>query len=194
MIKGYITLKQAAEISGRTVEALKKQCQVGKVRGAIKQGKTWFVPQSEIIVDDFASTNGTLTYLASLVESSSSSKNPTRFGVIIFMNGVVVSGDLVSRAYYLDKFKNDILSNVAFGDAVDKKVAQKFVDFTDKYFGQMKDDKETGLPTFLHLDDITFWHGDSSQTLSPGLLRIKTSEVDGFMLGKLGSQKVASNE
>jgi len=44
-IPGYITLSQAEKFYGIKADTLKKQCLAGKYPGAIKQGKTWFVPE-----------------------------------------------------------------------------------------------------------------------------------------------------
>lgn len=43
-IPGYLTLSEAEERYGVKADTLKRRCQNGKVIGAIKQGKTWFVP------------------------------------------------------------------------------------------------------------------------------------------------------
>lgn len=43
-IPGYLTVSEAKERYGVKADTLKRQCQRGKIRGAIKQGKTWFVP------------------------------------------------------------------------------------------------------------------------------------------------------
>lgn len=43
-IPGYLTVSEAEERYGVKADTLKRQCQRGKIRGAIKQGKTWFVP------------------------------------------------------------------------------------------------------------------------------------------------------
>ena len=44
-IPGYITLSEAEKFYGVKANTLKKQCLSGKYPGAIKQGKTWFVPE-----------------------------------------------------------------------------------------------------------------------------------------------------
>jgi hypothetical protein len=44
-IPGYITLSEAEKFYGVKADTLKKQCLAGKYTGAIKQGKTWFVPE-----------------------------------------------------------------------------------------------------------------------------------------------------
>lgn len=43
-IPGYLTVSEAEERYGVKADTLKRRCQRGKIRGAIKQGKTWFVP------------------------------------------------------------------------------------------------------------------------------------------------------
>lgn len=43
-IPGYLTITEAEERYGVKADTLKKRCQRGRVKGAIKQGKTWFVP------------------------------------------------------------------------------------------------------------------------------------------------------
>lgn len=44
-ISGYITLAEAEKFYGVKANTLKKQCLGGKFPGAIKKGKTWFVPE-----------------------------------------------------------------------------------------------------------------------------------------------------
>lgn len=43
-LPGYLTLNEAEERYGVKADTLKKRCQAGKVAGALKKGKTWFVP------------------------------------------------------------------------------------------------------------------------------------------------------
>ena len=43
-IPGYLTLAEAEDRYGVKADTLKKHCQNGKIKGAIRQGKTWFVP------------------------------------------------------------------------------------------------------------------------------------------------------
>jgi len=43
-VPGYLTLEEAESIYGTKADTLKRRCQNGKVIGAIKKGKTWFVP------------------------------------------------------------------------------------------------------------------------------------------------------
>lgn len=49
MFEGYVTLKEAKKISGIKIETLKRQCRLGKIPGAIKEGKTWFIPRSTVV-------------------------------------------------------------------------------------------------------------------------------------------------
>lgn len=43
-IPGYLTLVEAEPVYGIKADTLKRRCQIGKVIGAIKKGKVWFVP------------------------------------------------------------------------------------------------------------------------------------------------------
>lgn len=45
ILPGYISLSQAEEIYGVKPDTLKKRCQLNKIIGAKKVGKTWFVPR-----------------------------------------------------------------------------------------------------------------------------------------------------
>jgi hypothetical protein len=41
----YLSLSEAEKVYGVKPDTLKRRCQKGRVRGAVKQGKMWFVPQ-----------------------------------------------------------------------------------------------------------------------------------------------------
>lgn len=188
MIKGYITLKQASEISGKDVEALKKQCQTGRIRGAIKQGKTWFVPQSEIVVDDTSIGNGTLNFAVSLVESmKGDSTSNASLGVTLIIRGSFIQGELIPKREYLRHFRESMLSKVNFhGEAAKDNFPEKFQDFTNKYFDELEEKDEQGLPSFIHLRNIRSYQLGGGDKLDNSYLRVATNSVDGFMLGMLG--------
>lgn len=49
-LPGYYTTKEAAEKLGfKTGDSLKHYCQQGKINGAVKVGKTWFIPEQWIL-------------------------------------------------------------------------------------------------------------------------------------------------
>ena len=48
MIEGYMTVKQAAEYLKHTDSTICKLCKAGKLKGAIKIGNLWLIPESTI--------------------------------------------------------------------------------------------------------------------------------------------------
>lgn len=49
-LPGYYTTKEAAEKLGyKSSDSLKHYCQQGKIAGAVKVGKTWFIPETWVI-------------------------------------------------------------------------------------------------------------------------------------------------
>lgn len=185
MIKGYITLKQASDISGKEVEALKKQCQTGRIRGAIKQGKTWFVPQSEIVIDETSAGNGTLSYLTSLIElTKGDDESKTSFGITLIISGSFIQGELIPKREYLRHFRESMLSKVNFhGKAKESGFETKFRDFTNKYFDELEQKDEQGIPSFIHLRRVSSSQLDNETPVEGSYLRISSSSIDGFMLG-----------
>lgn len=181
MIKGYITLKQASELSGKEVEALKKQCQDGRIRGAIKQGKAWFVPLSEILVNDSTIGNGTLNFLLSLVDSAG---DGTNMGITLYIQGAIVEGTLISRKEYIQYFRNTILDTVKINFSDSKQeTTNKFQEFTQKYFDELEKADDVGIPSFVHLKDVSSSQIANGATSNGSYLRIKYEAVDGFILG-----------
>jgi hypothetical protein len=185
MIKGYITLKQASEVSGKEVEALKKQCQDGRIRGAIKQGNAWFVPLSEIVVDETSIGNGTLNFLVSIVESTKGNdESSASFGVTFIINGSIIQGELIPRQEYLRHFRESMLTKINFqGQPINDEFKTKFQDFTNKYFDQLVEKDEEGIPSFIHLRKFSSHQIKNGEMIQGSYLRLKTSSIDGFMLG-----------
>ena len=178
MIKGYITLKRAAEVSGKEIEALKKQCQAGRIRGAIKQGNTWFVPQSEILVDDTSVGNGTLNYLISFVESSVGN----HVGVTLLVNGTFIQGELISKKEYLQHFRSEMLKGLETSTPQNQD-SLPLLDFTNQYFDELEQKDEDGIPSFVHLKKISSANFGDGSPSKGSYLRVRSSTVDGFMLG-----------
>ncbi len=177
MIKGYLTLKEASDLSGISVEALKKRCQEGRLRGALKKGNGWFVPQSEIVVDSDNVADASLNFISIIVEASDSA----RVGITLFVGGAVISGDLISRKVYLQNFKQNMISTLKFAD---EEVQTKLTETTSTYFDDLIERNEEGGMTFIHLDDVQYYDGDTPHDIKPGQLRIRVSSIDGFLLGR----------
>jgi hypothetical protein len=177
MIKGDLTLKEASDLSGISVEALKKRCQEGRLRGALKKGNGWFVPQSEIVVDNDNIADGSLNFINIIIEAS----DTARVGVTLFVGGSVISGDLISRKEYLQNFKHHMLKMLKFGD---DDTQTKLKETTTTYFDDLISQDEKGAMTFIHLDDVEYYDGGTPHDIKPANLRIRTSSIDGFILGR----------
>ncbi len=177
---GYITLKEASELSGIGSEALKKRCQEGKIPGALKQGKTWFVPRSEVVKDETAGTDFYIDVLSKLAESG------LGFGVTLFVNGVIVSGDLISSKKYIHEVNKAIIGS---GDHADDKTKSVVTNLFEKFFKAVTDKIDEGgedrLIKHLHMNNVEVF-ADSSDTIgfTDGLLRIKKDQIDGFIWGR----------
>lgn len=181
MIKGYITLKEASEISGINIEAYKKRCQEGKIRGALKKGNGWFIPHSEVVVNDDVIADGSLSLLITFVEAAPA--GGVSFGITVFLKGAVISGRLVSRETYLNKFKEDVITGTNFKVAGDD-IQSKFDETVGVYFDNLLETKEEGTPTFIHMMNSSVAMGKNDLiSLNPASLRIRLASVDGFILG-----------
>ena len=186
MIKGYLTLKEASEISGINVEALKKRCQEGKIRGALKKGRGWFVPHSEIVINDGGTTDGSLSLLITFVEAAPAGM--VKFGVTLFVNGIMISGSLVSRETYLKRLEEDMTTkaiSVKGFDGADKFQA-KLNETIKLYIDNLLGVNEEGMPAFIHMTDVSVINGMRDHlVLKPANMRIRLGSIDGFMLGKV---------
>ena len=47
-LQEYLTLSEASKILGMTEECVRRLCTNGKIKGAIKFGRTWAIPRSSI--------------------------------------------------------------------------------------------------------------------------------------------------
>lgn len=181
MMNSYITLKEASELSGKEVEALKKQCQEGRIRGAIKRGKAWFVPRSEILVDDVVMADGTLGFLSIFIEAAGDNASA---GVTVVAGGQVISGQMVTRKQYLhdfrDKLKNALPKSKDGNDPIHEVV--------DKYVKDLEDTKEGSAPGFLHLKDYSIAGVNNGHKLEGAYIRIKYSSIEAFTLGEIGKR------
>lgn len=177
MINGYITLKDASELSGKEVEALKKQCQEGRIRGAIKQGKVWFVPRSEILVDDSVKLDGTLGFVHTFIEAAGDSAS---VGVTVVAGGRVISGQMISRKEYLSAFRNNFKQALPFEQDSDNPL----YDVVDQYMDNLEQTKEEGLPGFIHLKNYSISGVNNGYRMGNSYIRVKYSSIDAFTLGE----------
>lgn len=179
---GYITLKDAAERSGKTVEALKKQCQEGRIRGAIKQGNSWIVPASEIVVTPTQADDAALNLLVVLAERQSGSMSG-----IFYVGGSIISGKLLSKNDYINRLHENLRGLVKFGgelkgqeEELQKKWESVLQNYFDNYLPLSKEDE---LIHFVHLDDVKIMSNDPTIPHHGELLRIRVKAIDGFAFG-----------
>lgn len=175
---GYITLKEAEEISGVSVETLKKQCQTGRIRGAVKEAGSWFVPRDEIIIKPVKTghpDDSALILMVILAEISGLGVNVT-----LYMNGLIIEGMLISTERYLNNMRENTAVNVTFNDPE----AQQMVDRTiDSYYESLLKRREEGNNDFVHLERVTIKQSGSDYEPIGALLRLRLDAIDGFQLG-----------
>ncbi len=172
----YITLKEASELSGKEVEALKKQCQEGRIRGAIKKGKVWFVPRSEILVSGEERSDGTLGFMDILIRAGGESSSA---GVTVVAGGQVISGQMVSKKEYLHHFRDSLKKSMP-----DTSGEKPLHNVLDQYIEGLESNEETS-PSFLHLRDYSIADINNGYKLDGAYIRIRYSSIDAFMLGEI---------
>jgi hypothetical protein len=182
---GYLTLIEAEELSGIKADTLKKRCQEGRIAGAIKQGKTWFVPESEIVkragsVDDTILQNFALAAHMHMT-----------FPVTVMVKGAVISGNLISMERFgeltLETMEQGVVVDQA-GTRPDKETLDSFSKAFKLVLGApparpKKDEDQIRRFNFLHLDKVALQMGSSFSPLKPAALRIRIDSVDGFWYG-----------
>lgn len=180
---GYITLTEAEEISGIKADTLKKRCQEGTLPGAIKQGKTWFVPKNQIIQELGSSLDDKLlTWLVNFAEGG------IGIDVTLLAGGTFIAGQLISAKEYLERM-NSAIKNVPQQNDNTQKAIQAF-DLLLTTLTKNLPPQEEFLSTpinAVHLDNVSIWNNSTPPTpLKGSLIRIKLNAVDGFMWGRLG--------
>lgn len=192
---GYITLQEAARRSGKTVEALKKQCQDGRLRGAIKQGSVWFVPQSEIVISPGQENDGALRLALTMTEATAKADVSGGFAATLYVHGVIVTGTLIPRAEYLKRYREQLRS--AFKVAgepegeVNDETEQLINKGLDAYFEAVfnVNERQDQPIQFVHLKDVSVMAGTNIVPQQNALLRIKLASVDGFTFGRMEQTK-----
>lgn len=176
MMDNYITLKEAGELSGKEVETLKKQCQEGRIRGAIKKGKAWFVPRNEILVSGEEKSDGTLGFMDILIRASGENSSA---GVTVVAGGQVISGQMISRKEYLHHFRDSLKKSIP-----DASGETSLHGVLDQYIKSLEDKDEIG-PSFLHLRDYSISSVNDGYKLDGAYIRVRYSSIDAFMLGEI---------
>ncbi|UYZ39026.1 hypothetical protein OD350_28560 (plasmid) [Clostridium beijerinckii] len=106
-----------------------------------------------------------------------------QFGVTLFSNGQILSGKLISYKEYVEILANSFKGN----DAVETLFANYFNSCKEKE-EENKDpeDIETeSPPNFIHLKDIKIVKGNIVESRIDNPLRLKLSDVSGFIVGEI---------
>lgn len=181
---GYITLKDASDRSGKSVEALKKQCQEGRIRGAVKQGNSWLVPSSEVVVTPSPADDAALNLLLVLAERQSGSMNGT-----FYVSGAIISGKILSKDDYVERIHQNLKNIITFGGELasqKEEYQQKWESILDNYFDSyLPLSNDDDLIHFIHLDDVRVFSNGIEAPRTGEILRLKVAAINGFSFGRL---------
>jgi hypothetical protein len=172
---GYITLKEAERISGISVEALKKQCQTGRLRGAVKEAGSWFVPRGEIVVEPGHPEDDALGLLIIMAEAAG-----VGTGVTVYVNGLVIEGRLISAEKYVAYMRQN--TKVTLG--IDTKTQETLDKAMSAWYKNILE-KEVKAGHFLHLEHVSVRQGGGDYEPRGALLRLRLDSIDGFQLGTI---------
>lgn len=171
---GYVNLKEAERISGKTAEALKKQCQEGRIRGAVKDAGSWYVPRDEILVKPAESSDDALELMAIGAEAAGTGVNIT-----IYLKGLLIEGRLISTRRYIEYMRRH--TKITYkNDKRDEEMLNKTM---GHYYDQILERTKDSRIDFLHIEHATVQVGSGSYEPKGALLRLKIDEIDGFQLG-----------
>lgn len=178
----YITLKEAEKLTGIKADTLKKRCQEGQIRGAIKQGKTWFVPRDELIQLPHVQQDAALRMLAVMAESGVS------FPITILVKGMYIAGVTVDHKRYYKHLRDSFFKGFDSPDENRKmptETLNKIKDALDKnLFERVNEDKEYTI-RHLHLSTYVIPQSGNSDLTRGAYLRVKISSIDGFAYGAM---------
>lgn len=144
-------------------------------------GKQDVVANQAALAWEGQSVDWYLQNLVSVVNGSNIS-----FGITLFVEGVVISGTLVSGKKYFETFADEFSSAYPGDDEVREGIRQAFASNASLYDNQSKS-KDLPPPQFIHLIDC-YCHspqGGSLPSDSGTLWRGKINAVSGFNLGSL---------
>ncbi len=178
---GYITLSEAERISGIKADTLKKRCQEGVIVGAVKQGKTWFIPRNQVVSEqDSPADDRILSLIATFAEAGVGT------GITLFMGGSLVIGNLIPTKAYLERLKIKLKTSPQ-KESIPEKVFESFDFLFDSMMKNLpKDTKEVmdKQISAIHLDKVEYQVGGIWQSPPDTVMRIKLNAIDGFMWGR----------
>lgn len=121
----------------------------------------------------------------------------TEFGVTLYVNGLIVSGILISLTTYLELVP-EMIRRSAPGNAAgevwarlfdmlrgEDDPAQESVSASEGQ-GSEAEASEVGFPALIHLRDARIWAPNGAHDLAPAIWRGRLDHVSGWALGTLG--------
>jgi hypothetical protein len=187
----YITLAEAEEISGIKADTLKKRCQEGKIKGAIKEAKTWKIPRSEIIkAPNIFSKDSFLQTLVAVINTHIIS-----FNISLICNGVIISGIVIPPRVYFEKIKESLTYDTLKGNKNDdldiliSPILNIFINSLPEEPKSVEDQKEVIKNfnfdiSFIHLKDVTICQSGQKLKLGDIPIRIALKDVSAFYPGE----------
>ena len=106
--------------------------------------------------------------------------------VILCVNGLIISGQMISSKRYFDKISNFFNENSIITDG--SSLIERELPYLQqvKQFMQQKgkSSEEQNNPKYIHLDNIVMYPSDPSHPFGANVWRGKLSSVDGFSIGQ----------
>lgn len=106
--------------------------------------------------------------------------------VTLCVNGLIISGQMISSKSYFDKISNFFNENSIITD--DSSLIERGLPYLQqvKQFMQQKgkSSEEQNNPKYIHLDNIVMYPSDPSHPFGANVWRGKLSSVDGFSIGQ----------
>lgn len=177
---GYITLSEAEEISGIKADTWKKRCQEGQVIGAIKQGKTWFIPREQVIKEQNSPVDDKLLSLFAMM-----AEGGLVTSVTLFVGGMILAGELVSYKEYIKQLKEKF-----YNSSQTKEMNEDLNKLFDLLFTNLEKkvppttEEALSKPIYnIHLQNVSVKEGQVWTNFNY-IMRIKLNAIDGFIWGK----------
>lgn len=126
-------------------------------------------------------------FLQYLIDMVNGSPDGFEFNMSITVNGMIVTGTLISGRKYFDMFAK-AYSDATPGSADYKeKIRERLASQGNTYNTENYDQSSNREPSYIHLENAKFLTGPNSPISSPdGILwRGRIIEVSGFILGEL---------
>lgn len=106
--------------------------------------------------------------------------------VTLCVNGLIISGQMISSKRYFDKISNFFNENSIITDG--SSLIERELPYLQqvKQFMQQKgkSSEEQNNPKYIHLDNIVMYPSDPSHPFGANVWRGKLSSVDGFSIGQ----------